>query len=90
MSVSPEPHDPAPEPAAPPAGALSARAFGRDRESVLARERAEFGGFKPGSAFFGWLAAAGTAVLLSALLAGVGAVVGVTTGATAGEVGDAA
>ena len=71
-------------------GALSARAFGTDRESVLAREREAFGGIKPGSAFFGWLTATGTAVLLSALLAGVGAAVGVATSTDVQEAADEA
>jgi hypothetical protein len=42
-----------------------------DRAAVVARERAAFGGVKLGSAFFGWLTALGTAVLLTALVAAV-------------------
>lgn len=42
-----------------------------DRATVVAREKEAFGGLKVGSAFFGWLAAVGTAVLLTALLAAV-------------------
>lgn len=49
------------------------------REEVLGREQDEYGGIKWGSAFFGWLAAAGTAVLLTALLSAVGAGVGLST-----------
>lgn len=71
------------------AGALSARSFGRDRETVLAREREEFGGMKFGSAFFGWLAAMGTAVILTALAAAVGTAVGLGTDTTAEEAADA-
>jgi hypothetical protein len=56
------------------------------REDVAERERERFGGVKVGSAFFGWLAAMGTAVLLTALVAGAGAVVGL--GLT-GDVDDA-
>ena len=41
----------------------------RDREAVVAREKEEYGGVKVGSAFFGWLTATGTAVLLTALAA---------------------
>lgn len=41
------------------------------RDEVVALERAEFGGMKFGSAFFGWLTAAGTGVLLTALIAAV-------------------
>lgn len=39
---------------------------------VLAREKEEFGGMKFGAGFFGWLAATGMAVLLTALVAAVG------------------
>jgi len=49
------------------------------REEVLGRQQDEYGGIKWGSAFFGWLAAAGTAVLLTALLSAVGAGVGLST-----------
>ena len=44
------------------------------RREVVAREREAFGGMKFGSSFFGWLAASGTAVLLTALVASAGAV----------------
>lgn len=46
------------------------------RHDVLAREKNEFGGFKFGAAFFGWLTATGTAVLLTALVAAIGAAIG--------------
>jgi membrane protease YdiL (CAAX protease family) len=49
------------------------------RETVVAREKEQFGGIKIGSAFFGWLAATGTAVLLTALLAAAGTAVGLAT-----------
>jgi hypothetical protein len=71
------------------AGALSARSFGRDRQTVLAREHEEFGGMKFGSAFFGWLAAMGTAVILTALAAAVGTAVGLGTETSAEEAADA-
>jgi hypothetical protein len=59
------------EPAAVPIG------NGRTvREDVVAKEKEEFGGFKFGSAFFGWLTATGAAVILTALIAGAGAAVG--------------
>ena len=58
------------------------------REEVVGRERDRFGGFKWGSAFFGWLTATGTAVLLTAVLRAVGA--GVGLGATDGDVQSAA
>ena len=50
-----------------------------DRKSVLEREKAEHGGIKWGSAFFGWLTAAGTALLLTALLSAVGTAVGLAS-----------
>lgn len=53
-------------PAAPP----------MDRRSVVEREKNALGGVKVGSAFFGWLTATGTAVLLTALLAATGTAVG--------------
>ena len=49
------------------------------RESVVAREREQFGGIQIGSAFFGWLAATGMAVLLTALVAAAGTAVGLAT-----------
>ena len=47
-----------------------------DRKAVLAREKEEHGGIKWGSAFFGWLTAAGTAILVTALLSAIGTAVG--------------
>jgi len=49
------------------------------RETVVAREKEQFGGIKIGSAFFGWLAATGMAVLLTALVAAAGTAVGLAT-----------
>ncbi|WP_159617255.1 hypothetical protein [Arthrobacter zhaoguopingii] len=49
------------------------------RNHLLEREKEEFGGIKIGSAFFGWLTATGTGVLLTALAAALGAVVGNVT-----------
>jgi hypothetical protein len=46
------------------------------RDDMLARERAAFGGMKFGSAFFGWLTAAGLGVLLTALVAAIGTAIG--------------
>ena len=48
-------------------------------DAVRAREEEQYGGIKFGSAFFGWLTATGTAVLLTALLAAAGAAVGLAT-----------
>jgi hypothetical protein len=47
-----------------------------DRRTVVAREKEEHGGIKWGSAFFGWLTAAGTAILVTALLGAIGTAVG--------------
>lgn len=52
-----------------------------DRASVVAREKEAFGGVKVGCAFFGWLTATGTAVLLTALVAAAGTAIGVASGA---------
>ena len=46
------------------------------RKEVVGRQKERFGGMKFGAAFFGWLTASGTAVLLTALLAAVGAAIG--------------
>jgi hypothetical protein len=64
------------------------RLSGVDRQAVVDREKEEFGGFKWGSAFFGWLTATGTAVLLTAVLSAIGA--GVGLGTNDGDVNDAA
>jgi hypothetical protein len=53
---------------------------------VRARQRAEFGGFNWGAAFFGWLVAVGVAALLVGLLAGAGAAVGLTETASTSDV----
>jgi len=50
-----------------------------NRQSVLDREKEEFGGVKVGLAFFGWLTATGTAVLLIAFAAAAGTALGVAT-----------
>jgi len=64
---------------------VTAADIGLDRRSVVARERAQFGGVKIGSAFFGWLTATGMAVLLTALVAGIGIAVGLGTDLNAGQ-----
>jgi hypothetical protein len=71
-------------------GSVSAKAFGRDRETVVAREKEAYGGIKFGSAFFGWLTATGTAVLLTALAAAAGTAVGVANNTSVDEVADQA
>jgi hypothetical protein len=58
-------------------------------EEVIERQREQFGGVKVGSAFFGWLAATGTAAILTGLLAATGAALGLGVmldpGASAGD-----
>ena len=49
-----------------------------DRRDVVDRQKEAFGGMKLGSCFFGWLTAAGTAVLLGAIVTGVGTALGMT------------
>lgn len=61
------------------------------RQEVVEREKEEFGGVKIGSAFFGWLTATGTAVILTALVAATGAAVGLgTSNGDAARAADAA
>ncbi len=50
------------------------------RGDVIAREREHHGGIKISAAFFGWLAATGMAVLLSAIVAATGVLSGEATG----------
>ncbi len=59
-------------------------------DDVIAREKARFGGMKFGSAFFGWLTAIGTVVLLTAVVTAIGAALGIGTGTTVEEAADAA
>ncbi|GAA2721558.1 hypothetical protein [Cellulomonas aerilata] len=88
MSTTPHGSTPASDPT--PSGSVSAKSFGRDRESVIAREKEQFGGIKVGSAFFGWLTATGTAVLLTALAAAAGTAVGVASNTDAAEAAEQA
>lgn len=55
------------------------------QREVIAREKEEYGGIKWGSAFFGWLTAVGTGVLLTALVAGTGTALGLAADTTAQE-----
>jgi hypothetical protein len=57
----------------------------RDRQSVVAAEKEQYGGIKIGSAFFGWLTATGTAVLLTAIVAATGTAVAVATNTDVGQ-----
>lgn len=58
---------------------------GRVGAGRVEAEEAEYGGVKPGAAFFGWLTATGMAVLLTALLAAAGTALGLATGTDLGE-----
>lgn len=58
-----------------------------DRHEVVDRERAEHGGIKFGSAFFGWLTAMGMAVLITSIVAAAGLAVGLSTEGEENEVG---
>jgi hypothetical protein len=60
------------------------------RHDVVAREKERFGGIKFGSAFFGWLTAIGTVVLLTAVVGAIGAALGFGTQTTVDEAADAA
>lgn len=53
---------------------------------VKERQEREFGGMKFGAAFFGWLTAVGTTVLLVAVIVGAGGVVGFATDTDPGQV----
>ncbi len=60
------------------------------RRDVRAQQKDRFGGIKWGAAFFGWLTAIGTAVLLSALLTAIGGAVGLSVAGGAGQAADQA
>ncbi|WP_394768975.1 hypothetical protein [Lacisediminihabitans sp.] len=60
------------------------------RHDVVERQKEEFGGVKVGAAFFGWLTATGTAVLLTAVVGGAGAALGLGSNGSAKNAADAA
>jgi hypothetical protein len=60
------------------------------REAVVQREKDRFGGIKFGSAFFGWLTATGTVLVLTAVLTAVGAAIGLGNDVTASDVANTA
>jgi hypothetical protein len=70
--------DDRPTAAPPPATTTEDTVVTPDRREVVSREKDAFGGMKFGSCFFGWLTASGTAVLLAALVTGVGAALGLS------------
>lgn len=57
-------------------GEVPGHGEGPGRDEVAGRDKARFSGIQWGSAFFGWLTATGTAVILTALFAAAGAAVG--------------
>jgi hypothetical protein len=59
------------------------------RQDVVAKEKEQFGGVKVGSAFFGWLTATGTLVLLGAAVAVVALLLGYNADAGATRFTDA-
>ena len=71
--------------AAGPQGSGTTERTPMDRVSVVNREKNAHGGVKVGSAFFGWLTATGTAVLLTALLAATGTAIGVASSGSLDE-----
>ena len=66
-----------------PDSAEAKQARAAARKDIHQRERDRFGGVKVGCAFFGWLAATGLAVILTALVTAIGAAVVGTTDVTA-------
>ncbi|HEX7536348.1 MAG TPA: hypothetical protein VF391_05020 [Dermatophilaceae bacterium] len=80
MSTTATRRDPSPDDAGSANGKVTIpRESARDRQSVVNREKEEYGGVKVGLAFFGWLTATGTAVMLTAFLAAAGTALGVAT-----------
>ena len=77
------------EPAGRPYGAVVAD-LGVDRATVVNREKERYGGIKIGSAFFGWLAAAGMAVILTSLLTAAGVVLSLTSKTSTTDITDQA
>jgi len=63
------------------AAATAAAPGNTTRQDVVDRQKAQFGGMRFGSAFFGWLTATGMSVLLVSLLAATGTAIGLGNGA---------
>jgi len=70
---------PRPDQGGPAEGTKQAEESANSRRNVLRREKDEYGGVKVGLAFFGWLTATGTAVMLTAFAVFAGTVVSVAT-----------
>ena len=73
-----------------PDSAEAAKARTAARKDIHQREKDRFGGLKIGCAFFGWLAATGLAVILTALVTAIGAAVVGTQDVTADLAADPA
>ncbi|QHC57365.1 hypothetical protein [Rathayibacter sp. VKM Ac-2760] len=73
-----------------PDSAEAAKARTAARKDIQQREKDRFGGLKIGCAFFGWLAATGLAVILTALVTAIGAAVVGTQDVTADLAADPA
>jgi hypothetical protein len=70
---------PRPDQAGPAGDKKTAAASANSRRNVVQREKDEYGGVKVGLAFFGWLTATGTAVMLTAFAVAAGTAVSVAT-----------
>lgn len=69
-----------------PATESAGRQGAYDTKTVVAWQKERFGGMKFGASFFGWLAAAGAGVLMTALLASLGAGIGLSASLNPDEV----
>jgi mannose/fructose/N-acetylgalactosamine-specific phosphotransferase system component IIC len=80
MSTTTTRRDPSPDDAGSTTAKVTIpRESAHDRQSVVNREKEEYGGVKVGLAFFGWLTATGTAVMLAAFAAAAGTAFGLVT-----------
>jgi hypothetical protein len=61
------------------AGDPAAAGPGTGRRTTVAEQKEQYGGIKWGSAFFGWLTATGTTLILTALAAALGTAFGLTS-----------
>ena len=67
-----------------------AAGLGVDRASVVERQELRYGGIRFGAAFFGWMAAAGVAIFLLALLTATGVAFGLANNTTAADINNQA
>ncbi len=97
LAPTPEPeYVPPPEPTGYGPGVTSrpyeevAAGLGVDRASVIGRQERRYGGIRFGAAFFGWMAAAGVAIFLLALLTATGVAFGLANNTTAADINNSA